>query len=142
MLSYRFNQPPGTQSGDAITQELAAQNDHNTEAGLQGKTIQFGSLNNIGGIGGPLQHVNPLLLSLSDAVWNVPKHNTGETSGKTYTYKAKGNIRHNSNKGMFLDVEMPVRIQAADGQQMSKKDAYRVCNQLRDQRNYVDAWVA
>lgn len=53
MLSYRFNKPPGTQPRDAITKELAAQNDHDTEASLQGKAVQLGCLDDVGGVGGP-----------------------------------------------------------------------------------------
>lgn len=43
---------------------------------------------------------------------------------------------------MFLDVEVSVRVQATDGQQVGEKDAYGVRNQFCDQRYYVDAWIA
>lgn len=43
---------------------------------------------------------------------------------------------------MLLDVEVPVWVEATDGQQVGEKDAYGVRNQFCDQRYYVDAWIA
>lgn len=51
MPTYRLHKPPGTQSRDAIAQELAAQDDHDTETSLQRKAVQFGCLYYVSGIG-------------------------------------------------------------------------------------------
>jgi hypothetical protein len=43
---------------------------------------------------------------------------------------------------MLLDVEVSVRVEAADGQQVGEEDAYGVRYEFCDQRYYVDAWIA
>lgn len=62
--------------------------------------------------------------------------------GRVGGAKAKRDVGHDGHEGVLLDVEVPVRVEAADGQRIGEADAEGEGEELGDQGHDADSGVA
>lgn len=62
--------------------------------------------------------------------------------GRVGRAEAEGDVAHDGDEGVLLDVEVPVGVEAADGQQLGEEDAQGEGDQLGDERDDVHAGIA